>query len=186
MPKQRYYPQCKQCSGRQSGAVRAGRRTLVLHFGGPKAPYYAGLPPIPLSVCLCGPASFKHIPDRLHAKIRMPRDCVAAFRPSGVQASWLDCGTSQQGLLHQTDMTAVGLGVRQTATGLTLLGCGCSIFSLPRSATQLVSHTLPLVEMLLAEHRKVGLLMLSGLCMQATSLSTQAADCKQKQKTGTP
>ena len=65
MPKQRYYPQCKQCSGRQSGAVRAARRTLVLHFGGPKAPYYAGLPPIPLSVCLCDPSSFRHTPATL-------------------------------------------------------------------------------------------------------------------------
>ena len=169
MPKQRYYPQCKQCSGRQSGAVRAGRRTLALHFGGPKAPYYAGLPPGSLPVCLCGPSSFKRTPDTLTGYMRMPRDGVAALRPSGVQASWSACGTSQQGLLHRADMTAVGLGVQQTATGLTLLGCNCSIFSLPRSATRLVSHTLRLVGMLLAEHRKVGLLMLSGLCMQATS-----------------
>lgn len=42
MPKQRYFPQCKQCSGRQATAVRMSKRTLVLHFGGPKAPYYSG------------------------------------------------------------------------------------------------------------------------------------------------
>lgn len=40
---QRYYPQCLTCSQRQSVAVRANRRTLVLHYGGSKPWYWAGV-----------------------------------------------------------------------------------------------------------------------------------------------
>ena len=39
---QRYYPQCGKCSQRQAAAVRANRRTLVLHFGGIRPWFFAG------------------------------------------------------------------------------------------------------------------------------------------------
>ncbi len=40
--KQRYFPQCRTCSQKQAAAVRSGRRTLVFHFGGPRAYYFSG------------------------------------------------------------------------------------------------------------------------------------------------
>ena len=39
-PAQRFYPQCSSCSSRQGVAVRNDKRTLMLHFGGPR-PYHA-------------------------------------------------------------------------------------------------------------------------------------------------
>ena len=39
---QRYFPQCRRCSGRQAIAARAGKRTLVMHYGGLKPWYFAG------------------------------------------------------------------------------------------------------------------------------------------------
>eukprot|EP00884_Botryococcus_braunii_P002018 jgi/Botrbrau1/11817/Bobra.0224s0016.1 len=41
--KQRYYPQCASCSQHQAAAVRTGRRTLILHFGGPRPWHLAGI-----------------------------------------------------------------------------------------------------------------------------------------------
>ncbi len=46
---QRYYPQCINCCQKQSAAVKANRRTLVVHKGGPRPWHYAG---IPLAVCI--------------------------------------------------------------------------------------------------------------------------------------
>ena len=40
---QRYFPQCRRCSGRQAIAARAGKRTLVVHYGGIKPWYFAGV-----------------------------------------------------------------------------------------------------------------------------------------------
>ena len=40
---QRYYPQCRGCSQRQAAAVRANKRTLVFHFGGPRPWFFAGV-----------------------------------------------------------------------------------------------------------------------------------------------
>ena len=39
---QRFYPQCRACSDRQSAAVRLDQRTLVTHFSGFRPPYAAG------------------------------------------------------------------------------------------------------------------------------------------------
>ena len=39
---QRFYPQCRACSDRQSAAVRLDHRTLVTHFSGFRPPYAAG------------------------------------------------------------------------------------------------------------------------------------------------
>ncbi|KAK9794632.1 hypothetical protein WJX73_002817 [Symbiochloris irregularis] len=39
---QRYYPQCQPCSQKQAAAVRAGKRRLVMHFGGPRPWFFAG------------------------------------------------------------------------------------------------------------------------------------------------
>lgn len=42
LPKQRYYPQCRNCSNKQAAAVRSNKRTLVLHWRGPMKPVFSG------------------------------------------------------------------------------------------------------------------------------------------------
>ncbi len=43
--RQRYYPQCALCSGKQSNVVRMGKDMLVFHFYGMRPWYYAGKAP---------------------------------------------------------------------------------------------------------------------------------------------
>ncbi|EIE18854.1 hypothetical protein COCSUDRAFT_59782 [Coccomyxa subellipsoidea C-169] len=43
--RQRYYPQCALCSGKQSNVVRMGKDMLVFHFYGMRPWYYAGTAP---------------------------------------------------------------------------------------------------------------------------------------------
>lgn len=40
---QRFYPQCSNCSIKQSHAVRMNKQVLVFHFGSPKAHHTSGL-----------------------------------------------------------------------------------------------------------------------------------------------
>ena len=41
-PLQRYYPQCTNCSHKQSGAVKANKRRLIMHYSIPTRLSLAG------------------------------------------------------------------------------------------------------------------------------------------------
>ncbi|KAK9867102.1 hypothetical protein WJX84_001221 [Apatococcus fuscideae] len=40
---QRFYPQCRGCSQLQAAAVRANKTKLIMHRGGPRSWYFAGV-----------------------------------------------------------------------------------------------------------------------------------------------
>jgi len=44
-PRQRYYPQCESCSSKQSYALRANKRVVVMHFGGWQGAYLGAFVP---------------------------------------------------------------------------------------------------------------------------------------------
>ena len=73
MEVQRYYPQCMRCCQRQAAAVKARRRTLVFHFGGPRPWFFAGAPrPPSLLLSHTHTSGFPRMPTEFHVEQREP------------------------------------------------------------------------------------------------------------------